>query len=87
MSGFLLCKSLFKKVRSEFVVIVGEKESQGCLLGLEKDLVETEVVGCQALIWKPKFKTLGIDSLAWNNRELSEGPPCPSASWALTRLS
>lgn len=49
--------------------------------------VETEVVGCRDVIWKPKFKTLGIGSLAGNNRELSEGPPFRSASWALTRLS
>lgn len=34
------------------------------------------------------FKLWGLtERLAGNNRELSEGPPCRSASWVLTRLS
>lgn len=56
------------------------KKSQGFMRGLK-------VVGCQDAIWKPKLKTLGFGCLAGNNREPSEGPPCRSASWALTRLS
>lgn len=62
------------------MVIAGVKTSQGFMRG-------PKVVGCQDAIWKPKLNTLGPDCLAGNNRELSEGPPCRSASWALTRLS
>lgn len=97
MSGFLHCKSLRNIWKREKH---WERESEKWVCGyygIERNLkavcraqeepVETEVVGCRAVIWKPKFKTLGIDSLVGNNRELSEGPPCRSASWALTRLS
>lgn len=42
--------------RSEFVT-VGVQKSQGCMRGP----VETEVFGCQDVIWKPKFKTFKID--------------------------
>lgn len=53
----------------------------------KKDLSSLRLTGVKLCYGNQNFKLWGLTLLAGNNRELSGGPPCRSASWALTRLS
>lgn len=66
---------------------MGLKAISRLYVELKKNLSRLRWSGAELWYENQNLKLWGIDSLAGNNRELSEGPPCRSASWALTRLS